>query len=118
MIKNIKESEAEIADLEIQRTHTKPQEASDMDKVHAYVRYYLEHLDQLLLHYDNPVLQAKYFGVIFNEAPTYTDIVSGTPDISRITGVNTIFTTKDPKNKLYGWHDLPLIKQFRPDLDP
>lgn len=65
-----------------------------MEKMKAYVRYFLEHLEELLLHHGNPTLQAKYFGVIFNEAPTYDDIVSGTPDCSKITGVNEIFRAK------------------------
>ena len=60
----------------------------------AFVRYYLEHLEELLLHYSNPLLQAKYFGIIFNKAPSYDDIVFGTPDISRITGVNQLFIPK------------------------
>ncbi len=65
-----------------------------MEKMKAYVRYFLEHPDELLLGYDNPVLQARYFGVIFNTAPTYEDIVSGTPDCTKITGVNRIFVPK------------------------
>ena len=60
----------------------------------AYVRYFLAHLDELLLHHSNPILQAKYFGVIFNDAPTYEDIVSGTPDCSVLSGVNMVFKAK------------------------
>src|SRR3546814_3846931 len=76
--------------LAVQREAMQPQKASDIEKTGAYVRYFLEHLDELLLHHGNPVLQAKYFGVLFNEAPSYSDIESGTPDISTITGVNSV----------------------------
>jgi hypothetical protein len=71
-----------------------------MEKMKAYVRYFLAHLDELLLNYSNPVLQAKFFGVIFNEAPTYDEIVSGTPDCSELTGVNIIFKPKKLKSGL------------------
>jgi len=74
-----------------------------MDKMKTYVKYYLEHLEELLLHHSNSVLQAKFFGLIFNQAPTYADIVSETPDISKITGVNEVFKAKDLYSKTYGW---------------
>lgn len=92
--------EAEIAELTAERQTSEEQKPVDMEKMKAYVRYYLEHLEELLLHHSNPVLQAKYFGVIFNEAPTYSDIVSGTPNCSKITGVNTVFIPKKLKNNL------------------
>ena len=37
----------------------------------------------------------KYFGVIFNKAPTYYDIVLDKPDCTKITGVNSIFVPKN-----------------------
>jgi hypothetical protein len=95
--------EAEISELEIERQKTKEQKPANADKMKAYFKYYLEHLDELLLHHCNPVLQAKYFGIIFNAAPTYTDIVSGTLDISKITGVNEVFTFPGVSHNTYGW---------------
>jgi NAD(P)-dependent dehydrogenase (short-subunit alcohol dehydrogenase family) len=71
--------------------------AYDEDKKRDILKLNLE---ELLLHHSNPVLQAKYFGVIFNEAPTYVDIVSGTPDCSKITGVNSVFVPKKLNNNL------------------
>jgi len=93
---------AEISELEVEREKEKTQKPTDMNKMSAYVRYYLENLDSLLLHHSDPVLQAKYFGVIFNEAPTYADIVSGTPDITKITGVNEVFTCLNVSPETYG----------------
>lgn len=87
--------ESEIDGLTEQRAKTEPQKATDIKKMGAYVRYYLEHLEELLLNYSNPLLKAKYFGVIFNEAPSYEDIVVGTPDITKITGVNELFLPKN-----------------------
>ncbi|HEY4963925.1 MAG TPA: hypothetical protein VIH90_04480, partial [Candidatus Saccharimonadales bacterium] len=48
--------------------------------------------------------QAKYLGVIFNEVPTYDDIVSGTPDVTKITGVNEVFVPVNfSQNPLAGY---------------
>lgn len=91
---DISQLESEIAELTLERQTKEQQKPADMEKMKAYVRYFLEHLEELLLGYGNPVLQAKYFGLIFNEAPTYEDIVSGTPDCSEITGVNEVFKAK------------------------
>lgn len=102
MEEDIEKMESEINELQTKREGTKPQNPSDIEKACSYVRYYLEHLDALLLHHDNPVLQAKYFGVLFNEAPTYADIESGTPDLSKIKGVNSIFQSKTPVKSLHG----------------
>ncbi len=88
---DIAKLEAEIAELTYERQTKEEQKPVDMEKMKAYVHYFLAHLDELLLHHSNPTLQAKYFGVIFNDAPTYEDIVSGTPDCSKITGVNEVF---------------------------
>ncbi len=104
MEEDIVKLEAEIDDLIIERQKTEPQEPANMEKMSAYVRYYLEHLEELLLHHSNPVLQAKYFGVMFNKAPTYQDIVSGTPDISRITDINEVFVTKNFSQRLMAAH--------------
>ena len=109
MEEDIVKLEAEIGELMIERQKTEPQEPTNMEKMSAYVRYYLEHLEELLLHHSNPVLQAKYFGVIFNEAPTFQDIESGTPDISKITGVNGVFVSRKQYSETHGWGEGSVI---------
>ena len=94
MEEDIMRLEEEIKTLTIERQKMAPQEPVDMNKFGAYVKYYAEHLHELLLHHSNPILQARYFGVIFNEVPTYEDIVRGTPDCTKITGVNEVFKAK------------------------
>jgi len=103
MEEDIMRLEKEISDLRLKGEDIKAQEPVDMDKIKAYVRYYLEHLEEILLHKCNPVLQARYFGIIFNEAPSYADIVSGTPDISKIKGINEIFSSTKLFDETYGW---------------
>ena len=103
MEEDIENMEQEILELNAQRGELKTQEVTNIDKAKAYVRYFLENLDLLLLNYDNPIQQARYFGVIFNEAPSFQDIVFGTPDLTKIKGVNSIFQSKNNRNKLHGW---------------
>jgi len=95
--------ENEIGALRVKSEESKVAMPIDMDKIKVYVRYYLEHLEELLLDHCNPVLKAKYFGLIFNEAPTYADIVSGTPDIAKIKGVNELFLSAQLFDETYGW---------------
>jgi hypothetical protein len=95
MEEDILKLEEEIELLSDERGGAIPQKSAiDMEKSKAYVSYYLAHLEELLLHQGNPVLQAKYFGVIFNQAPTYDEIILGTPDCTKLTGVNKIFVPK------------------------
>lgn len=103
MEEDIMRLEKEIGDLRVKVEQIKVQEPVDMDKIKAYVRYYLEHLEELILHHCNPVLKARYFGLIFDVAPSYADIVSGTPDISKIKGVNEIFSSAKLFDETYGW---------------
>ena len=103
MEEDIMRLEKEINDLRVKGEQIKLQEPVDMDKIKAYVRYYLEHLEELILHHCNPVLKARYFGLIFDVAPSYADIVSGTPDISKIKGVNEIFSSAKLFDETHGW---------------
>ena len=103
MEEDIAKLEVEIRQLEDERKVQKPQKPNNMEEIMQRVRYFLEHLDELLLHHCNPVLQAKYFGLIFNKAPTYADIVSGTPDCTKITEVNEVFTSASVYSKTHGW---------------
>lgn len=94
MEEDIAKLEAEIKDVELERAKCEPQTAIDIDKYKAYVTYYMEHLEELLLNHSSPIQKAKYFGLIFNEAPTYQDLVDGTPDCTKLTGVNEVFKSK------------------------
>lgn len=44
---------------------------TQMDVVMDNVGYFLEHLEELLLHGQNPLKQAEYFSLLFEETPTY-----------------------------------------------
>lgn len=102
MEEDIETMEAEIAELTSKRGDMEPQKNHDIEKASAYVKYFLEHLDELLLHHHNPEQQARYFGVLFNKAPTYTDLESGTPKSEIKTEVNSVFQLDAPRKITHG----------------
>ena len=57
----------------------------------TYLKYFVEHLKDLLIDHCNPILRARYFGVIFDQVPSFTEIDGGTPEIEKIPGVNELF---------------------------
>ena len=79
--KDINKLEIEITNLKVNK---KKEEGKDipMDIVMEVVCDYLEHLEFLLLEGPNPIKRAAYFGVVFEEAPTYQDLISGTPKLA------------------------------------
>lgn len=49
-----------------------------------YVEYAMEHLEFLLLQSENMTKQQAMFGLLFEELPTYDEIVNGTPKLSLV----------------------------------
>jgi hypothetical protein len=54
-----------------------------------------------------PVLQAKYVGVMFNNALDYDEIILGTPDCRKITGLNKAFVPKSFDSGLMAGRSVP-----------
>ena len=63
----------------------------DIKVVMAYVKYFLEHLDELLLKTKDPLQKASYFGVLFDKAPTYQELTSGTPHLAQYIKLNEYY---------------------------
>lgn len=96
-------TEDQIATLTEQKEKTQMNQPVDLSIIMKYVRYFLEHLEYLLLEQMNPLARAGYFAVLFDKAPTYQEIISGTQDINKITGVNELFLAlKSPSGDLAG----------------
>ena len=83
--------EQEIANLDNTKEEEAAKETVDMPTILTYVKYFVEHIKELLIDHSNPVLKAKYFGIIFDKVPTYDEIKSGTQNVSQIPGVNQLF---------------------------
>ena len=83
----------EIAKLEVSKTTADQASHSvDIHKIVAYVKYFMEHLHELLLDLCNPTLKAQYFSVLFDKAPTYEEIKAGTQKESALPEVNELFS--------------------------
>jgi site-specific DNA recombinase len=83
--------EQDIKDLDTKKEVIEAREPVDMPTILTYVKYFVIHLKELLVDHCNPILKAKYFGVIFDEVPSYDEIACGSTNISEIPGVNEIF---------------------------
>ncbi len=62
-----------------------------MPVILTYVKYFMEHLYELLILTCNPLTIAEYFGVMFDVDPNYQEIKDGTQNASQITGINELF---------------------------
>lgn len=73
-------------------------EELDMDRIIKDAKYYMEHLPELLMGDKDPLINASFFGLLFEERPTYTDLVNGTPKLSSIFKLNEEY--KKSKNHM------------------
>ena len=85
-------TDEEIAKLEALKNGAGSlEETVDIRKIVAYVKYYMEHLHELLVDLCNPTQKAQYFSVLFDKAPTYEEIKAGTQKESVLPEVNELF---------------------------
>jgi DNA invertase Pin-like site-specific DNA recombinase len=94
----IKLMEEDIVKLDKQASELDQTEQPEEDKklvdlpmMLQFVKYFMEHLKELLIDYCNPVMRAHYFGVIFDQVPSFAEINDGSANISKIPGVNELF---------------------------
>lgn len=83
--------EGEIGELLADKEKTKEAQPTDMRIVMTYIKYFLEHLENLLLADSNSITRAQYFGVLFDIAPTFDEINGGTPDFAQCIKLNEVF---------------------------
>ncbi len=67
-----------------------------MDIVLEVVGYFLEHFENLLLGGSDPFKKAAYFGIVFEETPTYQDLVLLTPRLAP--DIELIKESSDPNS--------------------
>lgn len=83
-------AEERLAALDDTKTENEAKRV-DIPKLLTYVKYFAEHLEDLLLHHCNPLNRAAFFGVLFDTIPSYDLLLDGTQKVSQIPGVNEIF---------------------------
>lgn len=87
--------EAQIAVLEKEDMTESTKKQVNINVIVQYVKYFMEHLEDLLINLSDPVNRANYFGVLFNKVPTYQEIIDGTLKIAQTPGVNELFLLKN-----------------------
>jgi site-specific DNA recombinase len=87
----IEQIHQKITKLEKEKEQMKRKKPINIDRILSRVRYYLEHLDLLLLKQQDPHKKAQLFGVLFDQLPTYDDLDYGTQKTPLFTGVNSVF---------------------------
>lgn len=75
--------EQEIEDARIQSRRTEVDE-NDISVFLKYAKYFMEHIDEMLIDTDDMRRQQALFGLVFEEFPTYNEILSGTPKLSLV----------------------------------
>ena len=98
MEEDIAKLEQQIIDLETRDDEIESKEGVDMAKILTYLRYFVEHMKDLLVDHCNPILRARYFGIIFDKVPSLADIDCGTSEIEKIPGVNELFKLAHSKD--------------------
>lgn len=71
--------EGQIKELQALKAQKEAEKPADAAKILDRVRYFLGHLDELLIKQIDPVKKAQLFGALFDRLPTYEEIKPGTP---------------------------------------
>lgn len=103
--------EAQIAVLEKDDMTESTKKQVNINVIVQYVKYFMEHLEDLLINLSDPVNRANYFGVLFNKVPTYQEIIDGTLKIAQTPGVNELFLLKN-----YQTEQLVILPGIEPGL--
>ncbi len=98
------EADKELAIIERDKTESKQ---IDIQMVVDRVTYFLEHLDKGLLGIANPTLRAACWATIFDEPPTYDEIVSRTARLRP--HIEQIATNEDPESSSVGTKRFELL---------
>ena len=96
----IEQIQAKITKLNKEKKAMKQKKPINIDKILERVRYFMEHLDLLLLRQQDVHKKAQLFGVLFNKLPTYADLDSGTQKTPLFTGVNPVFALAKAEKSL------------------
>lgn len=86
--------EAEVAKLNEEKEQKQKEQPISFEVVMQYTKYFLQHMDYLLLQQIDPLKKADFFSVIFDQTPTYAEIASVTKDGTELTGINELFKLK------------------------
>ena len=64
-----------------------------IDGLMNQAKYFMEHLEELLTGGSNPLVNGAIFGLLFDERPTYQELLNGTPKLSPLFKLNNTFVS-------------------------
>jgi hypothetical protein len=125
VIKSIEEDimriDQEIKQLEEERDIKSIEKPIDFAVIKQYLKYFLQHMEDLLVKQIDPVQKANFFGLLFNTAPTYGEILSANENSGDLPKLNELFRLKNDdsgimvhlpvsawnrlKSELLRWHE-------------
>ncbi len=95
MQERVSELEGEIEQLKVDEFKEKQQKDEvvnvSRDDVLRSLRKFMEHPENMLLGHKNPLKNAAVFGIIFDEKPTYEDLINGTPRLAGLFKLNEMY---------------------------
>ncbi len=83
--------DSKIKQLEAEKEEAVRKRPLDIRTIMGNIKYFMEHLNELLLQQGDPESKAEFFGVLFDKAPTYDEIKYGTQNPTKLTGINELF---------------------------
>ncbi len=99
VIKSIEEDimrlDQEVKQLEEDRGISSAKKPIDFAVVKQYLKYFLQHMEDLLVKQIDPVQKANFFGLLFNTAPTYGEILSANKNFGALPKLNELFKLKN-----------------------
>lgn len=81
--RQIEEIQEQIIEAQKEKEKMKVKE-EDLNSFLRYAKYLMEHQEELLLKQSNLTILRSLFGLVFEELPTYEEILNGTPKLSLI----------------------------------
>ena len=92
---DIMQTEAQIKKLQEERDIRSAEKPLDFAVVKQYLKYFLEHLEDLLVKQIDPIQKANFFGLLFNGAPNYGEILSANKSSVEPPKLNELFKLKN-----------------------
>ena len=95
-MKLIEEALVEVEDKIAVATQVRDEsedEDQNIDLLTTYAKYFMEHLEELLIVEDKPEQQKQLFGLAFEQIPTYEDLVNRTPKLACVFELNEQYKT-------------------------
>jgi site-specific DNA recombinase len=102
MEEDLMKIEKQVEVVSAKKAELENRKPAEINKVIARIKYFVEHLEELLLKQIDPIKKAQFFGTIFDQAPTYLDLKGRTQKTPLFTGVNPLFALANNSYTSFG----------------